>query len=317
MRADRLLQITTLLRVHGRMTATELAERLEVTPRTVLRDMEALSAAGVPLYAERGRHGGFALLPGYRPATEDLTAVEIQALLLSNTGAIGGIGLDAPLRTALRKVSTRLAPDLVDAAERAAERILVDQAGWFGRGDDAMPCFDTVRRAALGDHRLRLGYRPRNATRASTRTVDPYGLLQAGRSWYLIAAHRGRPHTYRVDRIERAEPLYEPSARPADLDLVAVWERLRGEWSRPPELTVRVEVTDGRPNEALIMLGSVGSSVPRITPGPPMIMELEVLSVRTAVAALAGLGTRVRVLDPPELIIRLHTTLTETAALYA
>lgn len=316
MRADRLLQIVSLLRTHDRLSANQLAVRLEVTARTILRDMEALSAAGVPVYAERGRDGGFALVPGYRPAVENLTGAEVEAVLLAGVGDLGRLGRGTDLSRALRKITDAVGPDLARSAERVSDRIVIDPTGWFGQGENELPLFGVVQHATLGDRRLRLRYRGRNQTEAVDRTVDPYGLLQAGLSWYLIAAHRGRPHTYRIERIESATELREPAHRPADLDLRAVWQQLRTEYSRPPTLALRVEITDGRPNEARIMLGSLGSSPPRIEAGPPMIMSVDVLGVRTAVAALAGLGNRVRVLDPPEVIEALRQIAQEANSLY-
>lgn len=314
MRADRLLQIVGLLRAHGRLSATELATRLEVSVRTVLRDMEALSAGGVPVYAERGRTGGFALLPGFRPAVEDLTAAETRALLLSGSGSVQAAGLDGALRSAVRKLSVRLAPEATRSAEQMADRVVIDPGGWFGEGDD-LPHLAAIQQAVFGDRRVRLRYRSRNDVRASMRTLDPYGLLQAGGTWYLVAAHRGRPHTYRIDRVESAEVLPEVSARPADLDLRAVWRQLRAGFARPPSLTVRVAVLDGQPAEATILLGAVGSGRPRIVQEDPMVMEVEVLAVRTAVAALAGLGARVRVLDPPEVVEAMRANLAAAASL--
>ncbi len=316
MRADRLLQLVALLRTHGRLSATELATRLEVSVRTVLRDLEALSAAGVPVYAERGRSGGFALLPGYRPAVEDLTDAETRALLLSGSGRVQGAGLDDALRSAVRKLSGRLAPELARSAEHVADRVVVDPGGWFGEGEE-LEHLGVLQQAVFGDRRVRVRYRGRNDVRGSTRTLDPYGLLQAGRTWYLVAAHRGRPHTYRVDRVEAAEVLPEPSARPADLDLRALWRELRAGFARPPGLTVRVAVLDGQPSEATILLGAVGSARPRVVQEDPMVLEVEVLAVRTAVAALAGLGDRVRVLDPPEVVAALRANFAAAAALYA
>lgn len=315
MRADRLLQVVGLLRTHGRLSATELATRLEVSVRTVLRDMEALSAAGVPVYAERGRAGGFALLPGFRPAVEDLTASETSALLLSGTGSVQAAGLDGDLRSAVRKLSARLAPELSQAAERMADRVVIDPGGWFGEGDD-LPHLAAIQQAVFSDRRLRLRYRGRNEVQGSERTLDPYGLLQAGRTWYLVAAHRGRPHTYRIDRVEAAEVLPDASARPADLDLRALWRELRAGFSTPPRLTVRIAVLDGQPSEVSILLAAVGSGRPRVVQEDPMVLEVEVLAVRTAVAALAGLGARVQVLDPPEVVAALRQTLQEAAVLY-
>ena len=315
MRADRLLQVVALLRTHGRLSASELAARLEVSERTVLRDMEALSAAGVPVYAERGRTGGFALVPGFRPAVEDLTAAETRALLLSGTGSVQAAGLDSALRSAVRKVSARFAPELAQAAERVADRVVIDPGGWSGDAD-VLPHLTTIQQAVFGDRRVRVHYRGRNDARASTRTLDPYGLLQAGRTWYLVAAHRGRPHTYRIDRVEAAEVLPEVSARPADLDLRALWRELRAGFARPPSMRVRVAVRDGQPAEANLLLAAVGSGRPRIVQEEPMVLEVEVLGVRTAVAALAGLGDRVQVLDPPEVVSALRQALAAAAALY-
>lgn len=316
MRADRLLQVVALLRTHGRLSAGELAARLEVSVRTVLRDMEALSAAGVPVSAERGRTGGFALLPGFRPAVEDLTAAETRALLLSGTGSVQAAGLDDALRSAVRKLSVRLAPELAQAAERMSDRVVIDPGGWFGEGED-LPHLPAVQQAVFGDRRVRVRYRGRNEVRGSSRTLDPYGLLQAGRTWYLVAAHRGRPHTYRIDRIEAAEVLPERSARPVGLDLRALWAELRAGFVKPPSLTVRVAVRDGQPAEARLLLAAVGSARPRVAQQDPMVLEVEVLSVRTAVAALAGLGDRVQVLDPPEVVEAMRVNLAAVAALYA
>ena len=316
MRADRLLQVVALLRTHGRLSAPELATRLEVSVRTVLRDMEALSAAGVPVYAERGRTGGFALVPGFRPAVEDLTPAETQALLLSGSGSVQAAGLDCPLRSAVRKLSVRLAPELTRSAEQLAERIVVDPDGWFG-GPDDLAHLATLQQAVFGDRRLRVRYRGRNDVRASTRTLDPYGLLQAGRTWYLVAAHRGRPHTYRIDRVEAAEVLDEASERPPDLDLRALWRELRAGFTRPPSLTVRLEVANGHLAEVRIMLGAVGSGEPRVVREEPVVVEVEVRSAHAAVAALAGFADAVRVLDPPEVVAHLARSLRAASALYA
>jgi predicted DNA-binding transcriptional regulator YafY len=311
-----LLQVVALLRTHGRLSATQLATRLEVSVRTVLRDMEALSAAGVPVYAERGRAGGFALLPGFRPAVEDLTPAEARALLLSGSGSAHVAGLDRSLRSAVRKLSVRLAPELARSAEQLADRIVVDPDGWFG-GPDDLAHLATLQQAVFADRRLRVRYRGRNDVRASVRTLDPYGLLQAGRSWYLVAAHRGRPHTYRIDRVEAAEVLDEVSDRPPDLDLRALWRELRSGFRRPPSLTVRLEVGDGHLAEVRIMLAAVGSGQPRIVGADPLVLEVEVLSAHAAVAALAGFADAVRVLGPPEVVVHLSRSLRAASALYA
>jgi len=301
-RADRLLQIVGLLRQHGQLSATELARRLEVTPRTVLRDMEALSTAGVPVVAERGRQGGFSLLPGYRPAVEELTATEVQALLLAGRVPADSVGLAGPLASALRKLGGWAAPEHGRSADRISDRVLVDASGWWGSPEQAEH-FATVQRAVLTDRRLRLTYRPRDPTGTGLRTVDPYGLLQAAGVWYLIAAHRGRPRSYRLTRVLAATVLDEPSRRPPDLDLRALWSRLRAEFAPPPSLTIRLACDPARYELVLMLLSGQGAGRPRVLDeGPPVVFEIEVHVLRPTVGVLAGLGSTVRALAPPELL---------------
>jgi len=315
-RADRLLQIIGLLRQHGQLSASELARRLEVTPRTVLRDMEALSTAGVPVVAERGRAGGFSLLPGYKPAVEELTATEVQALLLAGRVPAESVGLAAPLASALRKLGGWAAPEHGRSADRISDRVLIDAAGWWSSPEEAEH-FATVQQAVLTDRRLRLTYRPRDPTRTGVRTVDPYGLLQAAGIWYLIAAHRGQPRSYRVSRVLAATVLDEPSSRPPDLDLRALWGRLRSNFAPPPALTIRLACDPQRYELALTMLAGQGASRPRVLDeGPPVVFETEVHVLRPAVGILAGLGSAVQALAPPELLEMMVSVAEELLATY-
>lgn len=315
-RADRLLQVVGLLRQHGRLSASELARRLEVTPRTVLRDMEALSTAGVPVVAERGRDGGFSLLPGYRPAVEELTAAEVQALLLAGRVPADSVGLAGPLASALRKVAGSAPPEHGRSAARISDRVLVDATGWWGATEE-LEHFDAVQQAVLADRRLRLTYRPRDPSHAGVRTVDPYGLLQAAGTWYLIAAHRGRPRSYRVSRVQAATVLDEPSSRPVNLDLRALWRELRTQFAGPPAQTIRLSCAPKRYELALIMLASQGASRPRVLDaGPPVVFEVEVHALRPTIGLLAGLGSAVRALAPPELLDGMVTVAEELLAAY-
>ncbi|SDR82928.1 Predicted DNA-binding transcriptional regulator YafY, contains an HTH and WYL domains [Friedmanniella luteola] len=315
-RADRLLQVVGLLRQHGRLSATELARRLEVTPRTVLRDMEALSTAGVPVVAERGRGGGFSLLPGYRPAVEELTASEVQALLLTGRVPADSLGLAGPLASALRKVAGSAPPEHGRSAARISDRVLVDLTGWWGAAEE-LEHFDAVQQAVLADRRLRLTYRPRDPTRTGVRTVDPYGLLQAAGTWYLIAGHGGRPRSYRLSRVLAATVLDEPSSRPADLDLRALWGDLRSQFAGPPGHTIRLSCDPARYELALTLLASQGAGRPRVLDdGPPVVFEVEVHVLRPTVGVLAGLGSAVRALAPPELLTMMVAVAEELLAAY-
>lgn len=318
MRADRLLMLTALLRQRGRMTAPELARRLEVDPRTVLRDIEALSAAGVPVYAERGRHGGFSLLPGYAPDPIELTAAEANALFLSGGArTLDTLGLAAPLQSALRKLAASLPAEMDTEVTRSSERVVVDAAGWSAASHD-LPELEVTQQAVFTDRRLRFRYAPRPPARAGVRTVDPYGLLLAGQVWYLIAAHRGQPRSYRVSRMSSARVLDRPSSRPPDLDLRQLWREMRDRHVTRLEVPVRVRVPHRRVELVLSFLGPQLAGPPVLHPGAEAtVIEARAQTVRGTAAVLAGFGDQVEVLDPPELRSAMLGIGRQLSALYA
>jgi predicted DNA-binding transcriptional regulator YafY len=229
MRADRLVSLVLLLRQHGRLSATALARELEVSPRTVLRDIEALSAAGVPVYAERGRHGGFALLPGFRTELTGLSHDEALALLVagSRRGA-QAFGLGAALASAMRKVVDALPENQRATAAGAAQRLLVEpETDLLSRRLTAEEVPDTVvteiRRAVFAGHRLRIRYAA--VDRAPTwRTVDPIGLVTVRGQGYLLATRSGADRTYRLSRVLAARELDQPAQRPDRVDLDRIWQ---------------------------------------------------------------------------------------------
>lgn len=228
MRADRLVSLVLLLRRHGRLSAAALARELEVSTRTVLRDVEALSAAGVPVYAERGRHGGFALLPGFRTELTGLNHDEALALLVvgSQRGA-QAFGLGAALASAMLKVVDALPESSRATAAGAAERLLVDpETDLLARRvvADEVPdaVVAAVRRAVLGGHRLRIRYAP-VGQEPTWRTVDPVGLVTVREQTYLLATRSGEDRTYRLSRVLAAEELVEPAQRPDRVDLDRAW----------------------------------------------------------------------------------------------
>lgn len=299
--------MVALLRRHGKLSAPELARRLEVDRRTVLRDVEALSTAGFGIYAERGRNGGFALLPEYRPDVGGLTAEETRALFLAGgRPVLERLGLAEPLASALTKLSAQLPADRHDQLSRSEQRVLIDTGGWLS-GPEELPELDTVQRAVFADRRLRFRYQPMPPSRAGVRTVDPYGLLQAAGTWYLIAAHRGRPRTYRVSRMSEARVLDQPSVRPDDLDLRALWHQLRDRYAdERPGIPITLRTTPRwldlvRRNLAVQLTGPV-----TVKPDPDdeqrLIVSGTVVTIRGAVGSLAGLGELIEVLEPPELV---------------
>lgn len=229
MRADRLVSMVLLLRRHGQMSAAALARELEVSTRTVLRDIEALSASGVPVYAERGRHGGFALLPGFQTELTGLNHEEALALLVagSRSGA-QAFGLGSALAAAMRKVVDALPEGNRATAAGAAQRLLIEpEADLLSRRvvteDENVTVVAEVRRAVLAGHKLRIHYAALDKT-PRWRTVDPIGLVTVRGHGYLLATRSGEDRTYRLSRILAAEELAEPAQRPDRVDLDQIWQ---------------------------------------------------------------------------------------------
>ncbi|MBF6190375.1 MULTISPECIES: helix-turn-helix transcriptional regulator [Nocardia] len=257
MRADRLVSLVLLLRQRGRLTADALAHELEVSTRTVLRDIEALSAAGVPVYAERGRHGGFALLPGFQTELTGLNHDEALALLVAGTrrGA-RTFGLGSALASAMLKVVDALPESHRAIASDAAQRLLIDpETDLLSRRLVAEEVPDAIvteiRRAVFAGHKLRIHYAAVDQT-PMWRTVDPIGLVTARGQGYLLATRSGADRTYRLSRVLAAEELPEPAQRPDRVDLDRAWQehstrfRMGGD-----QVTVLVRVDPAR-RDALV-----------------------------------------------------------------
>ncbi|SMC78741.1 helix-turn-helix transcriptional regulator [Lentzea albidocapillata] len=229
MRADRLVSLVLLLRRHGQLSAATLARELEVSTRTVLRDIEALSAAGVPVYAERGRHGGFALLPGFQTELTGLNHDEALALLVAGSRRGAQVfGLGSSLASAMLKVVDALPESYRQTAAGAAERLLIDpEIDLLSRRavEEELPdaVVAEVRRAVFAGHRLRIHYEAKGQA-AEWRTVDPIGLVTVREQGYLLAKKAGEDRTYRLSRILAAEELDEPAQRPDRVDLDRAWQ---------------------------------------------------------------------------------------------
>lgn len=226
-KSDRLLSLMLLLQTRDRVTADELARHLEVSARTIHRDVESLSAAGVPVYTERGRHGGIALLPGFRTDVTGLTADEARALfVLAAQSAHSALGLADALGSALRKVMAALPAPHRPAAELTSRRIIVDPDRWLTGPHPAVD-LDVLHTAVFADRRLRIRYVHSGDARPHTYTVDPYGLVAKAGVWYLVADRRGRPRLFRADRVRWATVTDAPVRRRAAVELADVWEVLR------------------------------------------------------------------------------------------
>lgn len=225
MRADRLLSILLLLQVHRRLTARELARRLEVSERTIHRDMEALSAAGFPVFAERGMGGGWMLVEGYKTNLTGLNKDEIQALFLTKPlRLLADLGLDKASDAAMLKLSAALPSAHRDDAEHARQRIHVDITGW-NRVDEAVRLLPVLQQAVWQERKLKFTYERGAGCAVVERLADPLGLVAKGSVWYLVAVVDGDIRSYRVSRVLSAEPIDEPCNRPQGFDLAEYWEQ--------------------------------------------------------------------------------------------
>jgi predicted DNA-binding transcriptional regulator YafY len=304
MRASRLVSILLLLQARGRLTAAELAEELEVSERTMYRDLFELGAAGVPVYGERGKGGGYRLLDGYRTNLTGLTAEEAGALLMSGApGPAAELGLGSLLAATRLKLLAAVPPALRETATRAEERFYLDPGGWAhdrARDDRHLR---TVARAVWEDRRLEIGYR-RPDGKTTRRTLDPLGLVHKTGVWYLVAIHDGVTRVYRVDRILAAQGLQSVSRRPDDFNLATFW----GNWEAAYAASLPVF-------SARVRLGplaqrhrdDLGALSPRgVAQDPPdshgwVEQTLLFDDRRVAVAALLALAPEVEIIGPDDL----------------
>lgn len=224
MRADRLLSVLLLLQVHRRLTARELAKRLEVSERTIHRDMDALSAAGFPVFAERGSGGGWMLVEGYKTNLTGLNKDEIQALFLTKPlRLLADLGLDKASDAAMIKLSAALPSAHRDNAEHARQRIHIDITGW-NRSEEAVRLLPVLQQAVWQERKLKFTYE-RSGCDPVERFADPLGLVAKGSVWYLVAVVEGDIRSYRASRVLSAELAGEPCVRPKGFDLAEYWEQ--------------------------------------------------------------------------------------------
>lgn len=308
MRADRLLSLLLLLQARGRMTAQELSEKLEVSERTVYRDLSALGMAGIPVYAERGPGGGCSLMEGYRTNLTGLTESEVHTLFMSGAASpLKDLGLAPAMEAALLKLLAALPKQRRGEAERARQRLHVDSAGW-GRPGDAVPHLRALQEAVWQDRRVRMVYRhgKDEGRDESGRVVEPLGLVFKANIWYLVAHSAGEPRVFRVSRVADVAPLDETFERPATFDLAAYWAessaRFEASWQRyPATLRVSPELMP-----ELHFYFSDGTHAPLEQAGPPdaagwVTLAFTFDSFEAARTRVLGFGTLVEVIEPAEL----------------
>ena len=318
MRADRLLSILLLLQVHRRMTAHELARRLEVSERTIYRDMEALSAAGIPVTAERGAGGGCILLEAYRTNLTGLNEAEIQTLFLTRPARLlADLGLNQASEAALIKLLAALPSMRRRDAEYVRQRIHVDVAGWH-QAEEAVPCLPTLQEAVWQERKLYLTYQ-RNDGTIVERLVDPLGLVAKGSAWYLVAAVEDELRTYRVSRMHAARVTDQACVRPQGFDLAAYWAQSSAQFiANLPRYAVTVRMAAG----VLQRVYRAGGYARVEQAGPPDEdgwIKLHFLFDTEEVACgyLLSFGTQVEVVEPQELRERIIDLAASVVAFYA
>jgi predicted DNA-binding transcriptional regulator YafY len=290
------------------MTAADLARELEVSVRTVHRDVEALSEAGVPIYAERGPHGGIRLVDGYRTRLTGLTAEEAEALFLSGLpGPAAELGLGTVVTAARLKVLAALPAELRGRATRLVERFHLDAAGWFQTGEP-VPHLGELSEAVWGEQRVEVDYERGEGKVA--RVLDPLGLVLKAGVWYLVALADGEPRTYRVSRVTGVRVLDERFSRPARFDLPSFWAESSAAYEREaPRIEVKVRV---HPDRLGYLRGAVGSRVveaaERLDESDPdgwLRLRIRMEWPDEAPAMLLAAGASVEVLEPVEVRDRL------------
>lgn len=323
MRADRLIALLMILQARGRVTAQALADELEVSERTIYRDIDALGAAGVPVYAERGPGGGCSLLDSYRTTLTGLTEPEARALFMLHVPQpLTALGVNRDLQSALRKLSAALPETRRDAAASSRQRIHLD-ATWWSQTAEPSPHLQTLYQAVWRDRLLRLTLRCGPPIDGPvTCDVQPYGLVAKASIWHLVCVRDGQLRAYAVDDVLEAAELSQGFTRPADFDLARFWQGwcAQVERERPvftasvlvsPELWPRLTWYLGR--EPAVR--SVALCEP--PPGAWVPVALTFGSFWEARTRLLGLGGAVEVVEPLALRLSLMDFAEQAAAVYA
>jgi predicted DNA-binding transcriptional regulator YafY len=319
-RASRLVAVLLLLQARGQLTAAELARELEVSVRTIQRDIDALAAAGVPVYSERGRDGGYRLVEGYRSRLTGFDSGEAQALVAFGATAVAReLGLGQALMSARLKLVAALPAAIRGEVLGAAERFHLDAPGWF-TARRATPHLEALAAGVFGDIALEARYRAKSDSRDCR--LEPLGLVLKAGVWYLVAREGATIRGYRADRFERVSVTDQQFTRPDGFDLSAFWEAWREAFERG--LPVVMVPVRARPSCLRRLRHSVEpgyqhevdwEAAPDATGWIRLHLPFEKLEY--ARAALLGFGADVEILGPAELRSQMTATAAALGALYA
>ncbi len=309
-RASRLVNLLLILQTRGGLTAAELARDLEVSVRTIHRDVEALSAAGVPIYADRGPYGGIRLVDGYRTRLTGMTPDEAEALFMSGMpGPAAELGLGTVVTAARLKVLAALPTELRSRASRLVERFHLDAAGWF-QTSQPVPHLATVAESVWEGRLARIEYERGSGT--VTRVLGPLGLVLKGGVWYLVALTDGQIRTYRVSRVVDAVVLEERTERPAGFDLSTFWAESSAAFERD---TPRIDVVVRLPKNRLERLGdavgwhAIETAEALEEPEPDWLrLRLDLSWPDEVPSRILAAGSSIEVLEPFEIRERVIAT---------
>ncbi len=321
MRADRLLSLLMLLQARGMLTAQELAQELEVSERTIYRDIDALCIAGVPVYAERGTGGGYALLDSYRTNLTGLTQDEVRALfMLSIPAPLDELGVSQELKTALLKLAASLPASRRQDEELARQRVHLDSV-WWGQAQEPVPHLNTIQQAVWQDRKLRLTRRLLFGVQVEWE-VHPLGLVAKAGVWYLVCARNDHVRTHRVSSVLDARLLDETFERPASFDLAAFWKQ----WctsieENRPHYAVSARVAPGLLPHLPQHFGErIRAQVEQAAPPDAegwVRLTLPFESFEEARERILGFGRAVEVLEPQALRLSVQDFAAQIVALYA
>lgn len=320
MRASRLVSLLLLLQTKGRMTAQALADELEVSVRTIYRDVESLHAAGVPLYGDAGPAGGYQLIDGYRTRLTGLTEQEAESLFLAGLpGPAAELGLGDAVSAAQLKLMAALPSSMRDRASHMAERFHLDAPAWY-YDPERSPFLEPVADAVWRSRQIEVSYRRWQAPEDVTRTLKPLGLvLKAGR-WYLVAQGASRISTYRVSQIQALTVLDESFERPSGFDLAAHWTASLEEFQARQHTGEAVLRLSARGFESfssnVLPVVARAAEESAVAEGEWVRVTIPIESIGHATGMLLRMGGEVEVLAPQELRDRVTEAVRQLAAIY-
>jgi predicted DNA-binding transcriptional regulator YafY len=323
MRATRLISTLMLLQAKGRLTAQDLADRLEVSVRTVYRDVDTLQQAGIPIYGDAGPSGGYQLVAGYSTRLTGLTSAEAEAIfLIGLPGPAAELGLGAAMTAARLKLHAALPVEFRDRAGRIVERFHLDPGSWYREGEQ-LPQLSDLAGAIWNERRIHVSYRRWKTPTAVTRTLDPHGLVLKAGAWYLVGRSGGQLRTYRVSQIHELVVLEERFEREADFELARYWEAYLTEFGDrlyTDEAAIRLSPA-GRARVRDLLNAAVAEAVETTSSAPDgdgwttAVVPIE--SIDHAYAEFLKFGAQLEVLEPVELRTRFQVDTQALAKLYS